>query len=265
MNADSLAKFYETDYRLIYAGNRKATESFFSEQVARGEDILKYVEDCLDMPRNRVIFDIGCGAGGVLLPFQDKGFETYGCDLGGEYLERGKAAGLRLDQGDWSILSRHGKAHLVILNHVLEHLPYPLDMLRRLLELIEEDGYIYIEVPGILYSYKTYGDFLLFLQNAHLYHFTLGTLTDAMKKCGYSLVKGDERIRALYKKNTLTSYEHPESQYLPILLYLITNELFRILGIPRHGLGLRSMVSKVARQLLGDRVVVQLKTLLRNQ
>ncbi|MCK5605251.1 methyltransferase domain-containing protein, partial [Candidatus Pacearchaeota archaeon] len=155
------------------------------------------------------------------------GFLTYGCDLGSKYLEYGRERGLLLEHGEIDSLSKYGPAQLIFLNHVLEHFKFPVKSIEGLSNLLVDDGYLYIELPGIFNMHNTYGDFLLFLQNAHLYHFTLDTLTCVMSRAGFRLVKGDQTIRALYQKKNNMSQRTVDREFFRILRYLSFFELFK--------------------------------------
>jgi len=233
MTDDSLTKFYEIDYRPIYVGHEKATDNFFSEQVQHGRSIYQYALSHMQRIQNPVVFDVGCGAGGTLKSFVEAGWSAFGCDLGKEYLQHGRDSGLLLEVGNAAALEKYGPANLVILSHVLEHLPNPLFSLDKIYNLLTKDGYLYIELPGIFNIHKTYGDFLLFLQNAHLYNFTLTTLSSILSRVGFKLVKGDEKIRALFKKDRAVSAELMANEYRKVLAYLYFTELNRFVRIPR--------------------------------
>jgi SAM-dependent methyltransferase len=227
MTEDSLAKFYDEDYRSIYVGAPQAPDSFFVEQVEHGDRIHAYLASELMVDDQTIVFDVGCGAGGILMPFFKAGCQTFGCDLGNDYLQRGIAEGLRLEQGDVRVLAPYGKANLVILSHVLEHFADPTQALTDIANAIDDNGYLYIELPGVLRIYETYGDFLLFLQNAHLYHFTLHTLTQLLQSVGFELVKGDEQVRALFRKVASASMKSDVNQSQEILNYILLNEAKR--------------------------------------
>jgi len=231
MNKDSLYKFYEEDYRLIYTGSEISNSEFFNNQIKHGEIIKEFIENNIIIQSDYKIFDIGCGSGGMLYPFKESGIQTYGCDIGSKYLEHGINLGLNLEHGDERSLVKYGKANLIILSHILEHYSDPLKSLRKLSNLLVDDGYIYVELPGIFNIHKTYfGDILRFLQNAHLYHFTLSTLSWLMSKAGFKLINGNETIQALYLKQ----YPYPRLNtsklaYRKIILYLYIVEIHRIL------------------------------------
>lgn len=235
MDQESLKYFYSHDYRPIYGGDSHSSESFFQEQIFHGESILNFFSNnvLLFNQCGSVVFDIGCGAGGNLVPFRKKGWNTYGCDLGGDYLKRGIKEGLVLEQGDPTILSKYGPADLIILNHVLEHMANPLEILNLVNSMLKSNGYIYVELPGIFKIHENYGDFLLFLQNAHLFHFTLTTLDQLVARAGFSLVTGDEYIHALFRKDEQSQTKVKEN-YLKILFYLYRLEIYRSLNLRKY-------------------------------
>lgn len=228
MRQESLNRFYKQAYRSIYVGQIQASDEFFDTQVEQGQFILDYVSSDIPSRKPLVVFDIGCGAGGMLLPFRDAGWSVYGCDIGGNYLDRGRQAGLVLEHGGSEVLTKYGKADLVILSHVLEHLPDPDTTLQEIADLLVDDGFLYIEVPGIFNIHKTYKDFLLFLQNAHLYHFTLTTLHTLLARNSFQLMKGNEYIHALFQKQNIKSSISIQGLHRQIIGYIYFVELLRL-------------------------------------
>lgn len=216
----SLLRFYDEDYRSIYVGSPQADSAFFEEQVQHGNKILSFVRPHLSSTERR-IFDVGCGAGGVLLPFRDVGMSCFGCDYGSQYLEYGRGHGLTLEQGPVEALARYGPADLVVLSHVLEHAMDPREMLAGIRANLSPQGLLYIELPGVYAIHRSYGDFLRFLQNAHLYHFTLATLKRLLSHCGFEYVAGDEIIHALFRRSeTVQPIQADPTESQRILGYL---------------------------------------------
>jgi SAM-dependent methyltransferase len=194
----SLKRFYAENYRKLYVGEPVASDEFFSRQVAHGREILASLGGGLPNVVRPVVYDIGCGAGGVLLPFQETGWRAYGCDLGGHYLERGRSTGLQLFEGAFDALASCPPADLIILSHVLEHVGDPGALLGQITDRLARGGMLHVELPGIYAIEDSYVSVLHYLQNAHLYHYTLDTLTNLMAEHGYVLVTGDERIVARF-------------------------------------------------------------------
>jgi len=263
MTENSLKRFYEEDYRPIYLGKKKATDSFFNDQIIHGQYILDFFSTIIPIVKGWKVFDIGCGAGGTLIPFLNAGFSPFGCDVGLDYLEYGRRNGLVLEHGDISSLTKFRPANLVILSHVLEHFSNPKDILTQIYELLFQDGYVYVELPGIFNIHKAYGDTLLFLQNAHLYHFTLTTLASLFAKAGFKLVKGDEIINALFQKCDKLFSVSTENQYNQILKHLYFVEFRRkaikFFLIPT----LIYLIKKLTKMILGDNLVTKAKRIFR--
>ena len=256
MTNEALLRFYQEDYRPIYVGSDQAPDNYFCRQIEHGRSIYGFVASSFNKKHNLSVFDVGCSAGGTLVPFVDAGWNAYGCDVGERYLQLGKKKGLVLEHGDASVLAKYGKADLVILSHVLEHLPNPEKSLSQISTIVADRGFVYIEFPGIFDLHKTYRDFLFFLQNAHLFHFTLATLVSLMSKCGFMLVKGDEHIRALFQKNGDPSRSIPTSdEYKKILAYLLFTEINRVSRKSGFPSWIRQGTGKIARKCLGDNLV----------
>jgi SAM-dependent methyltransferase len=195
MIPESLALFYEEDYRPLYDGAEVAPDTFFAEQVNRGRGVYEFAR-----PQGtfRRVADIGCGAGGTLLAFREAGGAVFGCDLGGTFLELGREHGLDLRHGSHETLVDAAPFDLVVLSHVIEHIPDPYAFLIDVKSLLTPTtGMIYVEVPG-LREIGRYGDPLAYFQNAHLYNFDLGTLSRLFRSAGYDLVAGNEHVRALF-------------------------------------------------------------------
>jgi len=111
----------------------------------------------------------------------------------------------------------------------LEHFTNPIKDLSNIYNLLSgQECFIYVELPGIFNIHRSYRELLHFFQNAHLFHFTLQTLNWIMGKAGYSPVKGDQFIHAIYKKNKPYNYSIDKTLYLRIIIYLYFLELARI-------------------------------------
>lgn len=197
----SLIEFYRSVYRPLYTGSDRPNAAFFASQTAEGARILNMIREAgLDLPGS--VADVGCGAGGTLIPFREAGASVAGCDLGPDYLEIGRGAGLPLREGGPDSLRQDGPFDLVILSHVVEHVADPSGFLgEQIAPLLSPGGIVYIELPGLLEIASAYGDPLQYFQSAHLWGFTLATLDRATTRAGLSRLVGDESIRGLYRRS----------------------------------------------------------------
>jgi SAM-dependent methyltransferase len=200
MSPESVQKFYTEDYRSIYRGSSKASDKFFRDQALHGRQILRRITYAVGKHPTARVFDVGCGAGGVLVPFRERGWECYGCDLNSDYLERGRAAGLTLEVGNHEILRSYEPAGLVIASHVLEHCLDPVAELEGWASLLKEDGLLYLEVPGVFNVFRDYKSLGGLFHVAHTFNFTLETLTAMASRAGLHRVAGNESVWALFEK-----------------------------------------------------------------
>lgn len=228
-NNETLTNFYENEYRPLYVGVDNCTEKFFENQKEIGESIYEYIKEFLTKKGiDAVIYEIGCGAGGILKTFQEKGYKTVGCDFNENYLEYGRSKGVNLVNGDCNSLKEYGTADLIILNHVLEHFKDPLTALKDIRGLLNKDGILYIRVPGIYdinFTYK--GDVFLYLQNAHAFHYTLTTLIYVLNLANFKIVRGNESVQAIFRiSNSILELEQNNKEARKILLYLLKTEFF---------------------------------------
>lgn len=200
MTKNTLNSFYDNEYRKIYEAG--TIRKFFQDEYNKGKIIYNFINNAVDETfTKKFVVEIGTGAGGILQFFKDMGNDVYGVDLGSEYIEFGKQKGLNLDVGTLDKLSNISKKpDLVIYSHVLEHLSNPVEEFQTLKKFLHAESIVYVEVPGIEHLNLSYHqNFLEYLQNAHLYHFTLNTLCNCLKKSGFKLISGNKLIQSLFR------------------------------------------------------------------
>ncbi len=167
LDEKSLEKFYEKYYRRIYSGNLTKYELFY-QQLETGYEFLKILRKLNILEKIYNVFEVGCSSGGILYTFKKIGKNVKGCDLDKDYLLYGRSKGLHLKVGGYDkFLKNIRNADLVILSHVLEHLPNPIEALKKVLKNLELGKYILIGLPS------HYGKWNLIyrFQNAHIIQF----------------------------------------------------------------------------------------------
>jgi SAM-dependent methyltransferase len=192
--SDSFLQWLWTQhYRALYQVPGLTHGRFLADQIRRAEPILERVADRLG-PRSAVL-DVGCGMGGMLLPFRFHGCRVIGCDYGQEYADRGRSMGIDIRAGGPEAAASDGPFDLVLLSHVLQHVADPVAFLTSIAALLKPDGLCYVEVPGLMNLAQWYGgDLLRYLQNANRWHFTADTLRATLRRAGLAAPECDERI-----------------------------------------------------------------------
>lgn len=142
---------------------------------------------------NRRVLDIGCGDGAFLSLMQGRGWTAHGLEM-----DRG-AAGRAAARGGIEVTvgtveeARFAPEtfHLIILSHVLEHLPHPRESLRTVREWLREDGVLFVTLPNVdcwerrLFENCWYPWDL----PRHLLHFSPTTLERLLREEGFTVTR----------------------------------------------------------------------------
>ena len=150
----------------------------------------------LDVPGmlpGRRVYEIGAAEGTLLASFRDRGYTVAGIEPLAPYAAYAREQ-LKLDVAtgyfDDSVAAGE-KADLVILDNVLEHLLSPFRTLRTVRRMMNDNGILYVGVPGAEVATPT---------NANIAHITLWTrraLAFALTSAGFrplAIIMGARRI-----------------------------------------------------------------------
>ncbi len=233
MTQEAYNNFYNEEYRFIYGGDEAPTEKFFADQYTRlGKKIYNFISSSLQEQslKGKFVLEVGCGAGGILKYFSDQGCRIKGIDLGSQYVEYGKRVhNLDLEVMPIEKLQLDQKPDIIIYSHVLEHILDLKSQLSSIRSLMHDQTILYIEVPGLKNLHRSYNtDLLLYLQNAHVYHFTKSSLLNLMESNGFDCVIANEFVRSIFRKAKTDRTEVSLKREFPsIIQYLKKVELTR--------------------------------------
>jgi SAM-dependent methyltransferase len=110
--------------------------------------------DELNLPKDAVILDMGCGPGYFLDEIKERGYTNYtGITLSPEDIKIAKAKGHNVKSYDLSFLPQKDgfideSVDFIFLRHALEHSPYPIFTLVEYNRVLKQGGKMYIEVPA---------------------------------------------------------------------------------------------------------------------
>lgn len=191
---ETLTGFYNHEYDDIYGRTERNFHAMFSGFYAgRGASFIRNLrEHGFPLQQGRRIYEIGCGGGWNLKHFQELGCIVIGVDYDEAMIRLGRELGLDLRTGSFEQLRDEPRADLLILSHVLEHVPDLQEFLGQAMALLAPGGALYVCVPTL----ETMGNacnhnVITALQNAHVYYFSLPTLTAALERSGLSVTRLD--------------------------------------------------------------------------
>ncbi len=140
-----------------------------------------------------LFLDFGCGSGKALNRMRAKGCATIGMDFAERALSAVQSSGhvaLRPDRDGWSRI-QEGTVNFVRMNHALEHLYHPREVLEQLHRKLRAGGVIHVAVPnpnGI--SARLYGKYWHGLDcPRHVILFPPRLLADWLKDLGFNVLK----------------------------------------------------------------------------
>lgn len=178
--------FSNTQDRQIVGGEIETHRHISAKMVER-------VVATLGLPDDRLWLDVGFGNGSLLMTANEFGFDAFGIDLRQKNVE---------DLRNFSIPAYHGTLHRAIENvafkskptvismaDIVEHEPFPRDVLRDARKLINEPGMLLISMPNA--SAPLWGFLTAINLNAywyeieHYHNFTRQKLYTELQKAGF--------------------------------------------------------------------------------
>jgi 2-polyprenyl-3-methyl-5-hydroxy-6-metoxy-1,4-benzoquinol methylase len=180
MNETELENFYKSEYRQVYQGSQDPSNKDLIIQKARAEALVKILRE-FGVDNIDSFADIGSSSGLLLEEIREEfNCQVIGIEPGEAYRDHSEKRGLKVYESLEGVKQAGEPAFdLISMIHVVEHLPDPVNYLKRLREnFLTPDGRILIEVPN-LYAHDCF-------EVAHLISFSRHTLFQMMKKAGYT-------------------------------------------------------------------------------
>lgn len=139
---------------------------------------------------DQLLLDFGTGIGGFLKAVDDKVEKAIGCEINesqAEFVRRELGFEVYQDlESAGSVIDRDS-IDVITMFHVLEHLVDPVEYLNDCREILDNDGYLIVEVPNhddwLLEFSEDYSDF--YYQDAHSYYFDPESLQNVLERSGY--------------------------------------------------------------------------------
>ena len=199
---EELSRYYEFDYRADYHGEKTPCPRRVMRAWRNGNRILRQLQPMV--PESSHVLEVGAGLGCTVRQFQDAGYNAAGIDPGRDFTDYSiNRIGANLTQQSLEDLSCPQKPDVILLVHVIEHMNHPDHSLRRIHQLLPEDGLLYVECPNLDAPVARRSRLFHF---AHVYSFTPPTLRMLAELCGFELVrqfghKRDPNLQMLFRRS----------------------------------------------------------------
>ena len=158
-------------------------------------DRLDFFEQMLPPDRRRLL-DIGSGFGAFLLCGAERGWEVLGVEPSLSASEYARSQGLKVVEGfyDGKMAERLGTFDVVHLDHVLEHLPNPIQVLEWIRSSLAPGGLLFLAVPN---EFNPFQETLVetcgyrrwwVVPKHHINYFDFETLPALLERHGFEVV-----------------------------------------------------------------------------
>jgi len=199
--------------------HNEGKKTYAQWQYEKGIDTIKFYlkhTDVDEMFKDKVVLDIGCGAGGKTVFYASKGVKKI---IGIEILEkyRDEAESLATEygledkfefvQGDASNMPFEDEIFdTIIMNDAMEHVDKPEKVLEECYRVLKKDGKLYLNFPPYNHPYGAHLSDAIGIPWVHVF-FSEKTLINTYKELVKNLPDGAERINfRISKKEDGTEY-----------------------------------------------------------
>ncbi|MFN3323799.1 MAG: class I SAM-dependent methyltransferase [Bryobacteraceae bacterium] len=185
---EQLRQFYEAEYRATYKGSSYPARRHVYRAARLALNRLRTVRPYLT--RGSFVLDVGSGLGAFLYVLEHFGYVPTGIELDPQASRSSEdLLGCSVISSPlWEVDFPRESFEAITMYHVLEHLPDPLDALRRCWKWLDASGFLFVEVPNIGSVHQHPGKIF---HPAHLFGFYPETLRFACESAGFRLLRLD--------------------------------------------------------------------------
>ena len=232
LNQKSATQFYSEQYRRLYEGTdmddatwETFVDDYFSASRSMVEGLTEIIPllRCGEMSGLRIV-EIGSGAGWNLAGFKERGASVCGYDPDENCVKAAHKRGIEVRLGLVEEAMRQGEqADVVILNHSLEHVLDPVDVLKKCKPLLKPQGCLFVGVPGLRSMLCGHwgGGLKHQLQNAHLSIWDESTFRATAARAGLSVRFYNDLIWCVLEAAAVSPVQMPTNRGAKVLRFLV--------------------------------------------
>ncbi len=162
----------------LYKKHKNVFDNFFKDRLAK---IIRH-----NHPHSSML-DIGCGYGFWLNFCQERGFDVLGIDISEMAISWAKHhCKIPVTTSSVENFSSERTFDVIVMCDVLEHFMEPVKQLKKLRDMLSDDGVLYIQVPNLI-GFK--------LRNGqgyhlpyHIWQFSLRSMRNILNKSGFEIL-----------------------------------------------------------------------------
>ena len=190
-----IKSFYPSDYVPYNSGRnlKKGSLGELMKKILISPYVMRYGNPGLSCAPfgNRRLLEIGCGSGTFLREMSNLGWEATGIDISPIAVAeaRANAPTATVHEGVIEDVCLSGEFDLIVMIHVLEHVPNPHATLKRCFDLLTASGALLVSIPNLgsleanLFSRRWSG----LDTPRHLMHFRERVLRRTFGECGFEV------------------------------------------------------------------------------
>lgn len=180
-----------TDELKKQSGDYHRDETYILEEDLFKNIFTRRINEVTKLINSGKVLEIGCSAGLMLSLFKKKGFEVRGVELSRKSAQEAIKKGIDVKIGFFEKVNFTEKFDLIILNHTLEHMENPVEVLKKVKSILKPKGYVLIDLPnfGSPVAKILKGNWPLLLPDEHLWHFSQNSFEKLFKKLDFKILK----------------------------------------------------------------------------
>ena len=154
--------------------------------LTRRKIIADIIDKKVNKSKNSILLDFGCGTGGVLDELSKK-YITYGADMSElaiGFCRKRNLNNIFTNDHFFNNLEYKGKFDIITALDVIEHVDEDKELLKRLKDLLADDGSIVITVPAYQFLFGPHD-----ITNMHKRRYTRKTFKRVVEDAGYKIYK----------------------------------------------------------------------------
>jgi len=177
--------------------------SYFTERnnyLEKWEELSAHFNNILEKIKkykpNGTFLDVGCSVGILLDVAGHNGFEVKGVEFSRWASEFARQQGFDVVTGGLIEAAYPEKSFdVVVMNHVLEHIPEPLEVIVEIRRILKDDGLLVIGVPnfGSHMAQLMKGKWFSLMPDQHIWQFTRESLVKLLRMAGFNEVYFEAR------------------------------------------------------------------------